>query len=258
MASLIPPDVEGPEENRTRAQDRAQDRTQNRQPPRPPKTAFSAGFTARASVSPQRRLSSRQYVRIVDFLRWLLPAGALILMAGLITWPDFGGNGAEDSRAQAPGANDESLRLTNPRYVGMDSHNRPFVITAALAIQDKLNPGRVRLEGLQADITLEDGTWLNIEAATGRYERATKFLYVEDQVLVFSDIGYQLTAWDLVLDLENGTVASDRPIAGQGPRASFKADGFRISDNGRRVMFTGVTVTYRPAGGKGKDNREGG
>lgn len=214
---------------------------------RPPKTAFSAAFTPRLESAAPGQHSS--YRRVSAILRWLLPVLALALVGGLIGLPSFYSESVDGAAAvDQSGRADNSLRMTNPRYVGRDSRNRRFEITASLATQDKLDPDRLTLEGLQADITLTDGTWLNLEAATGRYDRLNQILYVEDRVHIFSDRGYELTARDFTIDLSTGTASSEAPVTGQGPMGRFEAKRFRMTDFGKRVTFEDVTLVFWPDG----------
>ncbi len=214
---------------------------------RPPKTAFSAGFTAHSDSAASGQLSS--YRRVTATLRWTLPVVALALAAGLISLPSLYGESVDSATDLGEdGRTDNSLRMTNPRYRGQDSRNRPFEITADLATQDKLDPDRLTLEGLQADITLTDGTWLNLEAAAGRYDRVNQVLYVEDRVNIFSDRGYELNARDFTIDLRAGTASSEEPVTGQGPMGRFEAKRFRMTDFGKHVTFEDVTLVFWPDG----------
>ncbi len=186
--------------------------------------------------------------RFVGLIKYSLVGLALSLIVLVLAWPGLmaGDEGFKLSIAKL-GPEDFQIRMVNARYMGTDARNRSFVITAESAAQDPSDPWRVTLKQLQADITMPDGTWLSLIAGTGHYHQRQQRLLLEGGISIFSDLGYELHAEDVEIDLEAGRAASALPIRGQGPFGLLGAQNFEITEFGDVIRFGGgVKMTLYP------------
>lgn len=199
------------------------------------------------------------YSRFVGMMKVLLPVGAVILVALVIAWPylqptdgrfRIGFSSLVATQAERP-------NIVNPRLLGTDEKDQPFSITADLAKDFYLRQdfwGKtstpVELEMPKADITLKDGSWLVLTANTGLLTPKTKMLELSGAVNLFHDSGYELRTAHAMIDLEKGSAVSDRPVDGQGPFGNINAEGLRLTDKGKDIVFTGKArlVLYPDAG----------
>jgi lipopolysaccharide export system protein LptC len=133
----------------------------------------------------------------------------------------------------------DKFSLVNARFDGIDSKNRPFSLTAEQAGEIDAASGLIALKGLQADITLESGTWLALKAGGGMYRRKSDLLELDGGVNLFHDRGYEIRARSLRVDLDRRIASSHEPIAFQGPEGSLEAEGFRLENGGDRLVFLG-------------------
>ena len=194
--------------------------------------------------------AARDRKRLVRLLLFVLPALALSLVAATFLWTNFY---ADEEVVPLTftdvGAIDDDLRMISPRITGTDKDDRPFTITADTALQDQGNAERIRLNELQADMTLSDGSWLSLSAAEGLYLVKNDSLELEGRVSIFSDIGYELHAEQASIDLKAGSIVSSKPISGQGPLGEIEAGGMSVIANGDRLRFeNGVHLTLYPEG----------
>ena len=129
----------------------------------------------------------------------------------------------------------------NPRYVGTDDDNQPYAVTADIAkkLDGEGMDVRIGLELPKADITLKDGTWLVLTAENGIYARRNKTLDLSGAVNLFHDSGYEFRTDKAQVDLARGIAEGDRPVRGQGPFGTLNAEGFRLLNKGRTIVFTG-------------------
>ncbi len=204
-----------------------------------------------------RRLSVG-YSRFVGAMKILLPVGALALVAIVAAWPYIQ---PSDSRfrigfATLVSSEAQSPNIINPRLVGTDSSDQPFSITADMAKNFQLredfwqNGAPVELEMPKADVTLEDGTWLVLTANSGLLIPQTKTLDLLGKVNLFHDSGYELHTEKATVDLKAGVAESNDPVEGQGPFGHLKAEGMRLLDKGKTILFTGkAQVTLYPGAG---------
>lgn len=202
-----------------------------------------------AGARRQFRTSSR-YSRFVDWLRVVLPATALALVAVLVLWPQLtGGSGGPIMPMIAGGeiANADSMRMHNPRYIGRTSGAEPYTVTAGSATLDPGDPDLVHLDHLDAGITTADRRDVRLAALSGVYDRATDRLDLGGGTELQTSDGYRFETESAHVNLKAGQVDGDRPVAGTGPTGDLEADRFRIREGGDVLHFEGrVKVTIQP------------
>lgn len=193
--------------------------------------------------------------RLVAAMKMLLPAIALCLVALVVIWPQLlrdprdvvlGGKPITSSDA-------DTLRVANPRYVGVDEKDRPYEIIADSARQESESANDVHLERPQADMLTESGTWMSLTASTGIWHKRDEAVDLAGGVAVYHEAGHQLAADSARIDLGDGTASSDEPTSGQSPGGNVVGEGFRLFDRGARIVFTGKAkaVLYGSAPGAG-------
>lgn len=174
------------------------------------------------------------YSRFVGLMKIVLPAIALGLMVLVALWPSLNDDGNGTPSDESP-----ELQMNNARYYGTDEENRPFSVAAEQAVQSTNERGVVDLVRPEAELTLEDGTWIALKAERGRYNEETGKLLLLGSVNIFHDEGYEFLTDEVHVDVAEGTAWGDREVRGQGPFGELFARGFRILDRGRTVVFTG-------------------
>ena len=200
----------------------------------------------RQMLAPSRErtsLTGRQIARrrlAVRLAKRVLPGLALLLLATIVLWPEF--ERTEDRSRYAfrrtIQPRSESLRVTAPRYQGVDDLNRPYTVTADLAQQ----VGAEELLDLaqpRADILMNDGSWIFLQAETGRYDRPHDHLDLAGKVTIFHDNGTMLLTEAAAVDLANGVGDGDKPVAAQGPFGTLTSEGFALRERGAVIVFTG-------------------
>ena len=129
--------------------------------------------------------------------------------------------------------------MTDPHFMGTDSRNRPFTVTAERAVQDLTDDQLILLAQPKADMTLEDGAWVALQAKQGSYRRDAETLQLAGGVDLFHDQGYEIHTPSAAIDLNSGTAEGHEPVAAQGPFGELTAEGFRVVEQGAVVEFTG-------------------
>jgi lipopolysaccharide export system protein LptC len=194
-----------------------------------------------------------RYTRMVGALKLLLPLLALALIATVILWASSYDReqGFELSFITSQDASSDRLTMVNPRYVGTDVSNQPFTVTAELAEQDPKDQRQVTLTGVQADMTTDGGTWFTAMAPAGHYRQETNILKLDGPISVFSDAGYEFHAETAEIDLGRGTATSPRPVRGQGPFGTLRADRMDVKKRGQLLQFSGNVRLVIEPGQKG-------
>jgi lipopolysaccharide export system protein LptC len=180
-----------------------------------------------------------RYTRFVSLSKnflWIL----VVAMIGLVVWIASDSDGESGARvvfSNVPKSEILQNMMSNPHYQGMDARNRPYTVTADKARQ--LDKDNVALENIRADMGLDDGVWLSLNAGSGTLNILTKQLELHDGVNVFYDKGYEFRTDHVKVDIEKASAYGDSPVEGQGPMGILKADGFTVSNHGKSIHFNG-------------------
>jgi len=196
------------------------------------------------------------YSAFVWSMKIALPAVALLLILMVGVWPQLN---RDDDRFQVGLAeispeDARDLRMIRPRYQGIDARGQPFVITADSAIKKDPDDDLVELQSPQADVTLEDGTWIALKAELGAFREGLQLIELSGGVNVFHDDGYEFRTEHARVHIEKGYAEGYAPVVGHGPFGEIHSQGFQILDKGQRVVFLGKTNLVLRQVGDGADS----
>jgi lipopolysaccharide export system protein LptC len=177
--------------------------------------------------------------RLGGKLVWALPIASLLLLGLMLIWPFMSGRQASFILSkQGIEANNDVLRMERPQYRGRDNKGRPFVISAARAMQkDNKNP-LVELLGLDATITVTQGQ-AQVRAERGIFDMKREQLRIAGKISVERADGYTFNTRDALLDLPSRVATGSAGVTGQTPVGSFYAKSFRVNVETGLVTFDG-------------------
>ncbi len=200
-----------------------------------------AGPAERGARQPPRLSGRNAYSIFVGWMKVVLPALAVALVLLVIVWPQFklyeGRFRIRVSDISLEQA--DKLTMLNARYEGLDDKQQPFVLTADQATQSSQSKNLIDLEMSKGDITMNDGTWLAMDAQEGRYNRDSDLLDLQGDVVLFHDRGFELLSQSARVNLAAGTAEGHETTEGQGPSGSSLSDGFQVLERGDVLIFTG-------------------
>lgn len=179
--------------------------------------------------------------RAVTLLKIILPLTAMSLIALVILWSQLP-NGEPGFRVGSSSVEPEdgrNLRMVNARYAGRSKSKRPYLVTAESALQNYPGADLIHLTEPKGDITMTSGAWVALNAPAGEYFQDSQKLDLWGGVTLFHDSGLQFNSPTAHIDLEASTAKGDDPVVGNGPSADITSEGFRVLDEGDRVIFTG-------------------
>ncbi len=207
-------------------------------------------------VPDARKIARRR--RVLRWTKWVLPAGALLLLASIASWPELQRemNSARLGLQDAAQVRIDSGRMLGARYRGLDGRNRPYMITADEAQQvaaprpDVQRAGRpagkaaapddrINLSRPVADSLGQNGSWIRISAANGVYMQRSQLLDLSRDTLLYRDDGIMMTGPDADLDLHRGVVASKDWVHAEGPFGVLDAQGYFMSQHDGLAQFRG-------------------
>ena len=193
----------------------------------------------------ERRAPSRSRIarrrRLVRWTKWLLPVGALLLLASVALWPEISRQMGASRFGLRRGLSGEfeAGKLVHVRYRGVDGNARPYTVTADEALQD--GPERVNLVQPKGDLTSENGSWTYVESRKGVYIQHAGMLDLSGDVAIFRDNGVTLRTQSAAADLKAGAAAGDEATHAEGPFGALDAEGFALVDKGAVIQFQGAS-----------------
>jgi lipopolysaccharide export system protein LptC len=210
---------------------------------------FSTGKDGKdpPATSPEDRLmdffsdrpAAEESGRAALWLKRLLPIAVVIALAVVVLWPSIQDTGTNITLSYKDiETHGEEIRMTGAKYAGTDAKNRPFEVSADLAVQDSPKAVTVALDGVKASIDLGD---------QGIYRPKDEQLDIKGGIELTSDTGYRLSASDAHVNLKTGQGHSDLPVSGAAPFGAFSANGFDINVHDRTLVLDGsVKVRLEP------------
>ncbi|MCB1507652.1 MAG: LPS export ABC transporter periplasmic protein LptC [Hyphomicrobiaceae bacterium] len=188
-----------------------------------------------------------RHSRRVRWLKRVLPAVSGLAFLWMAAGTLFSGSGPAIDLGEIV-FSEEGLTMMAPRLSGEDDENRPYEVTAARATQSLDNPDVVSLEEIDARVALGAEGWARVGAARGRFDSQNRQLQLFDDILVRSSTGYEVRLEAADVDMQAGTLLSERPVRIDGPAAQLTADTVEMTGNGEVVTFRGrVRMTLHPS-----------
>ena len=175
----------------------------------------------------------------ITWAKRLLPVLALLLLASIALWPeidrmrDQGRIAFRRTFTMEP----DAIRMTEPRYHGVDVRGRPYTLTADTALQ--VDQNRVDLAAPKADLTLESGAWMLGQSKQGVYIQRAGQLDLSGDATLYRDDGTVMQSQTATLDLKTGAAVSNDQTHVEGPFGVLDAQGFTLMDKGAVIQFAG-------------------
>ncbi|MEM0906248.1 MAG: LPS export ABC transporter periplasmic protein LptC [Pseudomonadota bacterium] len=199
---------------------------------------------SRRSVE-QRR--ARRHTRTVKGLRVLLPAVSCVIALGLIgvaMLPKL----FPISALAGLSLTADGLVMNTPRLAGHLGQGRRYEVVANRAVQSLLNPSKLSLEELHANLDMGDGQRITIDGNNAAYDTDTEILILDGGVQIESTDGNTVSLPGATVNLKEGIVTSDGAIEIQSPKGEIRAGAITVLGGGDLIRLTdGVSITIMPS-----------
>ncbi len=211
----------------------------------------SASALAPIAAPPDRQAAfraARRHSFIVRLLRWLLPLGAIGILAlyflpNELSVPVAGGKIAIEKIS----ASSKALKMLNPRVEGVSQRGDRYVITAKRAEQDFGDLSRSRLFVLRGNVASRDGTQWQLAADTGFYDGKLERLRLKGNIRIRSDTGFSAQLSQALIDMKRQTLTSQAAVVLSMPSGTAQGNSLFLNSAQRQAELAGgVTVTLTP------------
>jgi lipopolysaccharide export system protein LptC len=205
-------------------------------------------LTARRKAKPRENIGRRQraqavgagYSWFVRITKFALPIAAVVLVGIVIA--SMSQDPQQLQIAELPKQEKTTpgqVDIVEASYSGVDAEGRAYKITASEAHRVMGADTIIALEKPKADITMEDGTWLSVNAANGLYNNTAGTLKLTGGVDAFHDSGYEFHLTDADIKVKGREAKTTRPVAIQGPAGTLEAASMTVTDQGQMIVFGG-------------------
>lgn len=217
--------------------------------PRQPGAAASREAAFRRAANHSRK---------VRFLKLVLPAAALLIAGSFVAYSYVSVPGSISFDVSESAYADGKLVMANPKLDGFTKENRPYSMTATRALQHVDNSSIVELEGIAAKLPVNDAVIAAIVAKYGIYDREKNTLDVQSPIKIETTDGMTASFQSAYLDIEKGTMTTDKPIEIRLKGGQITADAMSVLENGKVLIFEKhVKMEIRPDGLKERQSGHG-
>lgn len=197
--------------------------------------AGSGGYSAHPN-------GTERHSRFVEQMKVFLPALAAVFLSLLLLWPWVSDRTSSFPLDILPFdyRNADTSTILNPRFMGSDKSDDPFVVTAKTAINLPDEGDWMVLDTPKAEITQQSGRWISLESQTGYVSREQHLITLEDNVFLYRDDGVEFATEGAVIDLAESRAFGYLPVTGSGPQFTITAEGgFAVENGGALIRFLG-------------------
>jgi lipopolysaccharide export system protein LptC len=177
--------------------------------------------------------------RAVRIAKYALPVLGLMLLTSIAVWPEISRQ-IERNRAtwrRLGMLADTGGEIKSPVYRGFDNQNQPYLVSAEAAVHTGVD--RYDLRAPRGDLTMHNGTWLQIRSKKGVYIQHADQLDLSKDVTLYRADGTLLQTEAATMDMHKGVATSSLYTHAEGPFGTLDAEGFTLVDKGGIVQFHG-------------------
>lgn len=190
--------------------------------------------------------AARRHSIFVAMMKGLLPSLVLGLVGVFFFYSyDFRPDILPDNVNFDPGEvslSTDGIKMVAPKLTGVDEKQQTFEVKADAAIQDRQDPAKVTLEGIDARINLKEGGTVGISAQNGIYNTDLNQIWLRDDLEIRSSEGYVAQLSEAQVDFKNGLMVSNKPVLIFTNNGVINASGVQVLDGGEKVKFSGPVV----------------
>lgn len=175
--------------------------------------------------------------RRVRFLKFALPAGAVLLVGGFVGYSYLSVPGSISFDVSESAFANGKLVMASPKIDGFTKENRPYSMMATRALQHTDDSGIVELEGIDAKLPVSEKVFAVIGAERGVYDRNNNTLDVPSPITVQTTDGMTAKLKSAFLEITAGNLKTNDPVDIRLEGAKIVADAMTVLENGKVLIF---------------------
>lgn len=181
---------------------------------------------------------ARRHSRLVRVLKFVLPGAAIVITALFLGYSLLSSAGWGGVDLGLTSIENGELVMRNPSLDGYTSENLPYSMTAERARQAVGDEnGAIRLEGIQASLPLDETDRATLTARSGVFDRQKDRLTLSEGITMTTTSGIVARLQSAEVDIGANVLSSDEPVQIEMEGMRLRADTFRASDGGNKLIF---------------------
>lgn len=199
------------------------------------------------------RLATRHSSR-VRLLKIALPVAALVIAGIFAVVSIVRTYLPADLQVESASIEDGKIVMRNPAIAGRNKDGISYSMKAERALQDMKQPDVIELQKIIAKMPVNESTIAEVVAQNGIYDRGRNLLEMVAPFTINLNTGLAAAFQSAQLDINGGTMSTDKPVSIKSSGASIVAQSLRMTDKGKVVTFEGqVVVDVDPAAIRNKE-----
>ncbi len=212
-----------------------------------PSAASSKKFRTLSRSSRAERSINHSYSLYINLAKRIFPLIALSLVIIVFVWPQVSTlfNPAREIKALPQKIAVENY-LIEPSFTTTDANNRLFDIHADYAIQS-YEEKTAQLSKPDTHLHIDPETTLSVQSKNGLFDEKNNQFSYQDAVTLKTSSGYNIQTDEATLLLNEKMAEGHQPVEGSGPAGQFQAEGFKVSEGGKKIELLGKsTLSLNP------------
>jgi lipopolysaccharide export system protein LptC len=188
--------------------------------------------------------------RAIGVLRIAFPLVGMAVLVLVVAWPTLW---PEMERLRLRAAvpvvplGEGSDALIDTTLSGIDGKGRPYVVRADVVHNVNGDDEPMLLTAPYGELAVGAGKRITLSGRDGTYDAQNQRVDLRGEVTLVHPAGYEVHTTLAQIDLPTGEASGDAPVRAEGPLGTITAEGFRITDEGSTVNFTGRSrMTINP------------
>ena len=212
----------------------------------PELSAASQGDARRRAARGGAYRAAQRHSAHVRVLRWAIPAGCVLAIAGLLTVTLFDPFSKLPANVSISSMGLSGTRVTMelPKLSGYRQDGRRYDVRAASGVQDIKVPNVIELNQMDATFETGDKNRVRVIAPFAVYDSGREFMQMSGDVGVTSESGFDIRLKSADVDMKVGAIHSGEPVHVIMPRGTVDSDRLEITGGGQMVTFDGNVHTH--------------
>jgi lipopolysaccharide export system protein LptC len=182
----------------------------------------------------QRRSGQSTLLGGAAILVALALLGVFVWQAGVLAPPR-----PQDIKTDDVVEKPEQITSENASIAGTDRNNLPFEIHARSGEQDKTLEHIVHMQTVTSVFQRPTGSKLDVSSDTGRFDRKTKGLELDGNVVFSEGQRFRAVMQKAAIDTQNQTLSSQSPVKVDMQGTLIEAKSLEVTAGGTRLLFKG-------------------
>lgn len=186
--------------------------------------------------------------RLVSILKFALPAFGVFIIVGFIAMSYLNTVIVDGVVIESAGIEDGKIVMNNPVLAGQSKEDLPYRLEAERAIQEIGQTSLISLEGIKAELPMNDSETVTIAASEGLFDQEKEFMTFVAPFTVNATNGMVAQFKKGEYDISSGEFSTDENVDIKFTGSHITANSLKMTNSGKDLLFDqNVKMTIDPS-----------